>query len=239
MHLTCPSCSTPYTVDDSVIPPEGRQMRCWRCRYTWLQKRTPDATAPAPAAAAAVLPERPEYRLSDDVARILREEAELEQRVRQAERGDGGAPEAGAAAMPELRDEAPLIWPMPRRDPPGAASVGVPAAAPAAVPASPQLLPAGAEAGANRAGTDADQPDARAAGPEVPAPPVRRRHPGRWGAGLVMAAALVALSAYLLAPRLSAAVPEWAPVLDAYAARVEALRAVLARAADGVGGTGP
>lgn len=179
-------------------------MRCWRCRYVWLQKK-PDADP-----VAAPLPERPEHRLSEDVTRILREEAEREQRVRQAEQGS--PPQgAGAGSRPDFPEEdTPLVWPMPRRARSGDAPQE------RATEAGPQLLPAGA-------GPDQGAGDGGAAGP-----PVRHRHPGRWGAGLVMTLALAALAVYVLAPRLAAAVPEWAPVLDLYVARVETLRAMLA-----------
>ena len=43
MILTCPSCGTQYVVKDGAIPPEGRQVRCAACKYSWHQN--PDAEA--------------------------------------------------------------------------------------------------------------------------------------------------------------------------------------------------
>lgn len=37
MRLTCPNCSARYEVDDSMIPPEGRDVQCSNCSTTWFQ----------------------------------------------------------------------------------------------------------------------------------------------------------------------------------------------------------
>ncbi len=37
MRLTCPNCSARYEVDDSMIPPEGRDVQCSNCATTWFQ----------------------------------------------------------------------------------------------------------------------------------------------------------------------------------------------------------
>ena len=51
MRLTCPNCSARYEVDDSLIPPEGRDVQCSNCATTWFQPgnraRVEDPT-PAP-----------------------------------------------------------------------------------------------------------------------------------------------------------------------------------------------
>ena len=36
MHLICPSCGAEYDMDDSVIPPEGRRVRCSNCAHVWF-----------------------------------------------------------------------------------------------------------------------------------------------------------------------------------------------------------
>ena len=38
MILTCPNCGTQYVVKDGAIPPEGRQVRCAACKYSWHQE---------------------------------------------------------------------------------------------------------------------------------------------------------------------------------------------------------
>ena len=37
MRLTCPNCSARYEVDDSLVPPEGRDVQCSNCATTWFQ----------------------------------------------------------------------------------------------------------------------------------------------------------------------------------------------------------
>lgn len=38
MQIACPACHTRYTVPDGAIAPEGRTVRCAKCRHSWFEK---------------------------------------------------------------------------------------------------------------------------------------------------------------------------------------------------------
>ena len=44
MVVTCPHCSKRYMLDESLLPQEGRQVRCIACHHVWRQ--IPDVTYP-------------------------------------------------------------------------------------------------------------------------------------------------------------------------------------------------
>ena len=56
MLIVCPSCATSYDVKPANMPPEGRQVRCQRCRNVWHAE--PNHADKVLAAAAAIGPQR-------------------------------------------------------------------------------------------------------------------------------------------------------------------------------------
>ena len=38
MIITCPNCNKKFTIDNSLIPDEGRDLQCGSCNHVWLYK---------------------------------------------------------------------------------------------------------------------------------------------------------------------------------------------------------
>jgi len=57
MILTCPSCTTRYTVDEAKFPPAGRTVRCAKCAHSWHQPGPEPEAAPAPELSPELAPE--------------------------------------------------------------------------------------------------------------------------------------------------------------------------------------
>lgn len=60
MIVTCPSCETSFAVDESLLGPRGRKVRCGECAHRWHQLPEDAGTEPAPPAAAEAPESAPE-----------------------------------------------------------------------------------------------------------------------------------------------------------------------------------
>lgn len=78
MRLTCPKCMAEYEVDETAIPPSGRDVQCAACGTVWFQDPKPlmEGGTPATAGTAPLPP------LDDDIRAILQSEAEFTRQVR-------------------------------------------------------------------------------------------------------------------------------------------------------------
>lgn len=95
MRLICPSCGTEYEVEDTAIPPEGRDVQCSNCQTVWFQTAGPGIAAAAeeslPSAAEeapdfAPPPPLPQREIDPAVLAILHEEAARETAARAVEK---------------------------------------------------------------------------------------------------------------------------------------------------------
>ena len=52
MILECPACETRFLVDSSLIPAQGRDVKCAQCAHQWFVEADPDALPKMDGAAA-------------------------------------------------------------------------------------------------------------------------------------------------------------------------------------------
>ncbi len=244
MRLICPNCDAEYEVDDAVIPQAGRDVQCSNCGHTWFQRpdgETADPDAPAlddTQGAAADAPDPEETKdapghaprrqpLDEDIANVLREEAEREERARRSEglesQPDLGLEDPGTDARRGLRERmARLRGVAPDGD-------GEDSDAEDANPSRRELLPDIEEinstlrAESERQGAVANLP--RDAGPVLENAELPRKR-GRFGLGfgIVMLIGALIVGIYLAAPGIAALLPAIKPVMADYVMLVDAAR---------------
>jgi predicted Zn finger-like uncharacterized protein len=203
MLLTCPACSTRYEVPASVLPAEGRLVRCSACRAEWLAKPSGVKARPAPAAAdpapaeVAVSPEPP-------------------------------AKAAPVSATPAPEPAAPFVQaaPVPAPPEPKAADTVSTGATPRPVPSATRETASGAPVAASRP----PQGTARALASSIEDDEPARSGSGFLaGFASVSVIALLGVTVYLKHEALGQAVPALAEPLSAYVAAIDSGRGELAR----------
>lgn len=98
MRITCPNCGAQYEVPDKVIPPQGRDVQCSSCDRSWffahpdpLMQENADLRVSAASfidddpADTDEVPSPPRRKLDPSVSAILKQEAEREARLRSHE----------------------------------------------------------------------------------------------------------------------------------------------------------
>jgi predicted Zn finger-like uncharacterized protein len=74
MILTCPDCATSFVVDDSLVPPAGRKVKCSNCGLRWMARPEADE-ADEPDEPDDVVPVEPEeFAAADEPAEPAEEE---------------------------------------------------------------------------------------------------------------------------------------------------------------------
>lgn len=254
MRLICPNCGAQYEVDAAMIPAAGRDVQCSNCSTTWFQHPQSDP-APAPQTSdpedEASLPPPPvrARETPPEVLAIIREEAEREAKLRQAEaletqeemtledpddpvtRGRIAREQIADLVRPD-RETAPDPVDTPDPDPEPMPDDGV---EPAGTRTRRGLLPDIEEINSTLKPDEDDSIliDGVPMTPEAVA--VRSDRRGRrFGFFTVLLIAVAVALAYAFAPEIAARVPQAAPYLDAFVVWVNALREQINLGIDGL-----
>ncbi len=230
MRLTCPNCGAQYEVPEVEVPAPGREVQCSNCDTDWFHHhpdRAPAAPEPEPEPA-------PQRQIDPGVIEILREEAARERAVRAAE-GDGqfAAPADQERHTPDAVAHDPQMPPVaeqPRGPTAQPASPGARAPTQSAPPSPRDPLP---DIDAINSSLSASGAEGAGANSPVWPDKIWTRSPiGGFRAGLlfVVFACAIALSIYLMAPRIVSVAPGLEGPVSRYVAAADSLRAFLSQA---------
>jgi len=237
MRMTCPNCSARYEVDDSLVPPEGRDVQCSNCATTWFQPGNriqidEIESTPIEAAVSDSASEGPVRRELDPAIRdLLREEREREETLRQGGVA-GGIEEQEEMALndPATQDLAAQAEPGQGDDEADAETLAALRAATAigtaaAAPSGRDLLPDIEEINSTlRATTDRNAREMDSSDIETIEAIPRRRRGFRLGFILIVALAVLGVGAYIYATEITEAMPQAEGLFEAYVAQVDAFR---------------
>ena len=229
MRLTCPNCSARYEVDDSLVPPEGRDVQCSNCATTWFQPGNRARVEEPEAAENAAATAAPRRDLDPALRDILREEREREEQLRRAvapveeqEEMALDSPAAPATRATEAEDQAP-------DEDEDVAAIRDMVAEETARPGRPQgaheLFPDIEEINSTlRATSDRNSGDFSTSDVDSMDVRPRRRRGFRLGFLLVVLLAGAGIGAYAFAPEIIEFVPQAEPALTSYVDQVDQLR---------------
>ncbi len=252
MRLTCPNCSARYEVDDSLVPPEGRDVQCSNCMTTWFQ---PGSRAHTEDVAPVAQPEVPDVSVEADESTdtalepaapgptrreldpalrdILREEREREERLRrdpEAVEEQAEMPLDDPEPAPPVHEPADDVLEESEEENLAALRAATQfadelAAAPAGRRPGRELLPDIEEINSTlRSTTDRDAQDAASSDIDTMDTRPRRRRGFRLGFFLILVLALLGVGLYAFDAEIAEAVPQTAPYLESYVAQVDQLR---------------
>ena len=225
MRLTCPNCKAQYEVEETVVPPEGRDVQCSSCGTTWfqypasvaLQMRASDLDDddddddPAPSPQSASRAESAAPRVDRTVLDVLRSEAERELSERKRARpGVESQGDLGLVSRPQRRGKTDARTPQPDVGPPPN-SRG-------------ELLPDIEELSSTLAPRQREASREEPQGGNEPAEDRQSRSGFMAGLLTVLTIILVLAALYILAPILSDRVPALETALQGYVALVDNLR---------------